>query len=198
MFGANHKGETRAHTLKHTDEKPYKCHLCEASFSSSQTFKRHIKKNQMRGYCPKRKKKVELNRGEPYKCHLCNVTFSKPGTLKMHIRKIQAKGDCPTTRNGHIQIEYIEGEPYKCHLCKVTFSMLSTLKKHTRKIQVKGDCPSTRKRKMKVEHIKSDPKHEEDTWKIDRAIVTQSFLRKTTYESWKKNEKRVCVMHLFM
>ncbi|CAH1782131.1 unnamed protein product, partial [Owenia fusiformis] len=68
------KNDLDKHALKHTRERPFHCHVCEKSFTSSLLLKRHILN-------------LHSDSGEkPFKCKNCSKSFLWSSKLKVHER----------------------------------------------------------------------------------------------------------------
>ena len=87
------------HKTKQTDEKPYKCNICDKQFSICSRLKKHAKiHTDVKPYtcnsCDKTfsrgsdlKKHTRVHSGEkPYTCDICDKKFSQSSNLKRHTR----------------------------------------------------------------------------------------------------------------
>ncbi|XP_037708041.1 zinc finger protein 271-like [Drosophila subpulchrella] len=111
-----------------TDERPYKCNLCQKSFVRKAGVIVHLRVHTgERPYqcdlCPKAfKQHVDLSRHmlthtkeRPHKCNLCDMSFTHPSALKVHFRDHRGE------------------RPFKCDRCPKTFRLNFCLKEHMRK-----------------------------------------------------------------
>ena len=78
----------------HTEEKPYKCGVCEKCFSASSSLKTHMRTQHTKGV--KRKRTRE--------CDVCEKVFRSPSALAIHMRT------------------HTKEKPYECDVCEKRFS----------------------------------------------------------------------------
>ena len=58
----------------HEEKKPFKCDICDYSFSRKSTLKTHV---------------ASVHKGKkPFKCNICDATFSENCHMKRHVSKI--------------------------------------------------------------------------------------------------------------
>ncbi|XP_064468259.1 zinc finger protein ZFP2-like isoform X2 [Ornithodoros turicata] len=120
-------GHLQLHMWKHTGEKPYKCDVCPAGFSSSS----HL-----------RVQKTTHTGEKPYKCDLCPGHFSQKTDLQRHKRTHTGEKPykCDVCPAGFSHSSYLRvhkrthtGEkPYKCDVCPAGFSQKTDLQRHKR------------------------------------------------------------------
>ena len=86
----------------HTDERPYKCHLCDRTFRTNTLLRNHI--NTHTGV-------------KPYKCTVdgCDMAFVTSGELTRHTRYI-----------------HTHEKPFRCTLCDYASVEISKLRRHFR------------------------------------------------------------------
>ncbi|XP_025116206.1 zinc finger protein 729-like [Pomacea canaliculata] len=85
------------HMVTHSDVKPYQCSLCKASFKLLDLLKQHM---------------VTHSDVKPYRCSLCQASFKLSNHLKQHM------------------VTHSDVKPYQCSLCKASFKLLDLLKQH--------------------------------------------------------------------
>ncbi|XP_069682571.1 zinc finger protein 22-like isoform X6 [Periplaneta americana] len=136
---AKHSVHSTKMLRAHTDEKRFKCNVCEKCFSNSSNLRRHVLKHTGKkafkcDICGKcffeqrhRKSHARQHTGEkPFICDVCGRCFSHSGTLKSHTR--QHTGE----------------KPFKCNVCGKCFSQSATVlsheRRHTGEKPFKCDC----------------------------------------------------------
>ncbi|KAJ4425988.1 hypothetical protein ANN_27614 [Periplaneta americana] len=142
-----------SHVGHHASEKPFKCNLCNESFSQAGDLKRHSRlhageksfKCNVCGKCfPDSGKLVNHSRAhtgeKPFKCDECGRCFSQKGDLKSHSR--YHTGDAPYIcdacgkcfrKPGHLKThsrQHTGLKALKCKVCEKSFSQFEQLKRH--------------------------------------------------------------------
>ena len=96
--------------MKHTQEKPHKCDMCDYSARTSTQVKFH-------------KKKVH-SEFRPHVCHICGKGFMRPYDLKSHMESMHNEG----------------GKSYMCDKCGKSFQTPKAFKIHVFKHQMFHMC----------------------------------------------------------
>uniref|UniRef100_A0A3B4B935 C2H2-type domain-containing protein n=1 Tax=Periophthalmus magnuspinnatus TaxID=409849 RepID=A0A3B4B935_9GOBI len=104
------------HLKTHTDEKNFKCELCNTSFRTKGSLIRHNRRH---------------TDERPYRCNLCGQSFRESGALTRHLKSLTP---C-TEKIRFVQYKEIlvskDGyKPFKCTICQKDFLSGYLLKKH--------------------------------------------------------------------
>ena len=114
--------------IVHNKERPFKCHLCGASFGQKVHMDSHINAIHIQN--------------RPYKCELCVYCATTKGLLDKHFRTVHQKEkpfECELCQsrfgqkahlNKHIVTVHRKEKPYKCDYCQYQTSTKATLNKH--------------------------------------------------------------------
>ncbi|XP_067879987.1 B-cell CLL/lymphoma 6 member B protein-like [Heterodontus francisci] len=111
----------------HSDDKPYKCNMCQAAFRYKGNLASH----------------KTVHTGEkPYRCNVCGAQFNRPANLKTHTRIHSGEKPykCETCGAKFVQVAHLRAhvlihtgeKPYPCETCGTRFRHLQTLKSHIR------------------------------------------------------------------
>ena len=114
------------HMRIHTNDKPYKCHICGQAFIQASNRERHllVHTNEKRFKCDqcdaayknkdclRTHKQAEHSNSVGHKCRICSKKFKYPNSLATH----------GLTHTGE--------KPYSCEICGKSFSQSSSLKLH--------------------------------------------------------------------
>ncbi|XP_078064439.1 B-cell CLL/lymphoma 6 member B protein-like [Mustelus asterias] len=111
----------------HSDDKPYKCDMCQAAFRYKGNLASH----------------KTVHTGEkPYRCNVCGAQFNRPANLKTHTRIHSGEKPykCETCGARFVQVAHLRAhvlihtgeKPYPCETCGTRFRHLQTLKSHIR------------------------------------------------------------------
>ena len=136
---------------------PYKCTVCDDSFSQEKCTKPHItsvhdkKEPCKRSVCDtstsekaKFKKTIEaaLEKIKPYKCSICNDSYSSNSQLNVHftsVHKDENPFDCKICSKSfvskqslyvHISVVHYVKNPYECNVCYRKFSNEHQMSRH--------------------------------------------------------------------
>ena len=108
----------------HMGDKPYKCSLCDKSFSRSDALQRH-------------KRCVHSNR-RPYDCRYCGKLFKRSHDLKHHVythtgakpyscRHCSERFTRPNQLKTHLLKSHNEGTCFIFHICQKKFTQICNL-----------------------------------------------------------------------
>lgn len=111
------------HRRSHTNERPFKCHLCDQTFTVKCNLKQHVRRIHTKDfshhcqYCPRKflfawqlDEHHNMHTGaKPFKCLYCSMRFGQKSKL-----------------NKHLKIH----EGYKCRICEMVFKEKWELKEH--------------------------------------------------------------------
>ena len=133
-YKARQKVHLDVHLVKHSQEKPFKCDLCEFATTSKFNITRH---------------KANLHsKDKPYTCKSCEKSFIQEQFLIRHTRihtgekpykcdacpfKAALKGDVKT----HKKYKHSNERPHQCQFCSYASAINSELKRHVRKKHTK-------------------------------------------------------------
>ncbi|CAK1546523.1 unnamed protein product [Leptosia nina] len=97
-----------AHERTHRNEKPFTCDICNSSFGTNSSLKRHLK--------------VSHNATKPYECRTCHRCFMQESIRDRHELRLHSDP---------------EDFKFPCKLCSSKFIELKDLKKHLYKVHPK-------------------------------------------------------------
>ncbi|XP_075530071.1 uncharacterized protein LOC142563403 [Dermacentor variabilis] len=161
----------KAHTIVHTGERSFECHLCPQRFSARSRLNVHLRTHTgerpfqcpscLRSFQQKTHLNVHLriHTGErPFQCPSCPRSFSLKSTLTDHLRSDTGERpfQCPScpqsfslkcTLRNHLRTHTGE-RPFQCHLCRKTFAYRSNLTKHLR--HHKGKCSTSERDRKRL------------------------------------------------
>ena len=119
------------HSRIHSDEKPYKCFVCDKAFRQSGHLTVHVRVH---------------TGAKSYVCSLCDKRFGISSDLRRHIRCVHGNSRpylCPCCgkmfkTNGELKGHHVRvhtgGKPYSCGHCSDCFSSCKELKRHLLKL----------------------------------------------------------------
>ncbi|XP_022122423.2 zinc finger protein Xfin isoform X2 [Pieris rapae] len=105
---AKHRDTHKAHERTHRNEKPFTCDICNSSFGTNSSLKRHLK--------------VSHNTTKPYECQTCHRCFMQESIRDRHELRLHSNP---------------EDFKYPCKLCSSKFIEMKDLKKHLYKVHPK-------------------------------------------------------------
>nr|XP_054920584.1 zinc finger protein ZFP2-like [Dermacentor andersoni] len=120
-----HSCHLKIHNRTHTDERPHKCQICAKSFRQSSHLDNH-----RRTHTDER----------PYKCQICNKSFRQSNHLDNHKRVHTGEKPyiCKTCSKSYTQLAtlrthehtHAEEKPHACQKCGKSFEKKYDLKRH--------------------------------------------------------------------
>ncbi|KAJ8704926.1 hypothetical protein PYW08_012246 [Mythimna loreyi] len=107
-----------------TDEYPFKCDVCQCSFTEATLLKKHMR----------------IHKVKPYKCDVCQRSFGQKSNFerhsKIHFREktficdvCQRSFSRKTSLDEHYR-NHTGEKPFKCNVCQSSFSRSASLKQH--------------------------------------------------------------------
>lgn len=147
------KAEWKAHSLRHIDERPFKCQLCDKAYKLKKHLNCHMKKHSDTAphICPVcsegfwNKEKLQIHSAEhsgvhPFQCAECSKTFSSRKGLKKHesMHTGEMAHTCtrcyksfrlPQSLSLHMRVHNGE-KRYQCAQCVKAFVDSSSFKRH--------------------------------------------------------------------
>ena len=118
------------HRVLHSDERPFKCDICDKTFKLSQTLRLHHK-NIHRTRTP-------IEKNKRVKCEDCGKDFSNVSVLNQHAKKHSSEFKCSIcdlqcqnnrVLNTHMKIHFAT-DPYRCKVCMKEFLNVKYLEVH--------------------------------------------------------------------
>ncbi|XP_074038467.1 uncharacterized protein isoform X5 [Leptinotarsa decemlineata] len=112
------------HVLRHTDDKPYKCKICQKGLATKSSLRQHF---------------LGHTGVKSFKCDYCKSVFARESTLKRHLltysHKKQHKLEfCEKSfeEESTVQLKGTENKLPKCNICQQIFTLSSSLQSHLR------------------------------------------------------------------
>ena len=117
--------ELQRHMHKvHTGDTPYKCELCDRTFSQYNNLRRHLR----------------VHNGNSFKCHICGRTFNESFYLEMHLgshtgERTYRCGVCNITFKDNSELQrhvqtHNAADLHTCDVCGKSFSKACVLRQH--------------------------------------------------------------------
>lgn len=111
--------------INHSNEKPFKCHICHISYSQKSRLEIHLRKH------------FGI---KPFKCDICGNHFTEKGNLNVHMKSHRGKRDyeCEVCgqkfiTKGHLEDHFRrhkKDRKFKCDTCGSEFYRSNQLKNH--------------------------------------------------------------------
>ncbi|XP_072023227.1 uncharacterized protein [Amphiura filiformis] len=128
--------------LRHTNEKPYKCDICQKAFHRKDHLKDHV-----------------MNHGneKPFKCKMCLKSFARKRGLKNHelLHKPRTRHQCEICKKHFLAKTYLwqhvsrmhpDKTPFSCEICQKPFAKQKFLNIHMKFHTKKHHCELCDKR----------------------------------------------------
>ncbi|KAJ4448812.1 hypothetical protein ANN_00203 [Periplaneta americana] len=144
---------SKEHRLVHSVQKPFKCEICQKSFTRLQQLRRHavshkIDKPFKCDICEKnfghqlelKKHALTHTEDKPFKCNLCDKSFTRIDNLRTHatthtgLKPFKCDMcDMSFARPFYLRIHsltHTDNKPFKCNICEKSFAQLHRLQRH--------------------------------------------------------------------